>query len=136
MRDASISGFTGAKWEIFQLAGQSNDTTGSVSHHTFPMVSGEVQFVVIDWIMAKADFSMTAAGTKNGAFKKVASLVSTVSQGTPGGALLRDNSNTNIGLFFATITAGAFDINITSDSSANTWNWFANVRILHMMTNT
>jgi hypothetical protein len=135
-RDPNISGFSGAKWDFLQVAGTSNDISGTVSHHTFPMASGEVQLVRIDWIMALPDFSKTAAGQASMAFKKVGNFVSNLNQGTGVlGDTLRDNSNQLLGLALKLLSAGAFDINITSDNSSNTYNWFANVRILHMMTN-
>jgi hypothetical protein len=136
-RDTSISGFTGAKYEFLQVAGQSNDISGSVSHHAFSMVSGEVQLVRIDWIMALPDFSKTAAGQASAAYKKVGSSVSRLSQGTSVvGDVMRDSTASSLGLFLSLLTAGTYDINITSDSTSNTYNWFANVRILRMMTNT
>jgi hypothetical protein len=136
LRDTSISGFTGAKYEFLQVAGQSNDISGSVSHHAFSMVSGEVQLVRIDWIMALPDFSKTAAGQASAAYKKVGSSVSRLSQGTAVvGDVMRDSAASSLGLFLSLLTAGAYDINITSDSTSNTYNWFATVRILRMQTN-
>ena len=133
-RDANISGFTGARWEMYQLAGSSNSTTGSASAATFPIANNEIILIRLDWIMALSDLSKSAAGSLSKAFKKVSSTITTLSTGTPTTDTMKDGSQA-VFMSISNLTASTIDLVVLSDSTANTYNWFANVRVLHMQTN-
>jgi hypothetical protein len=133
-RDANVPGFAGAKWEMYQLAGTSNSTTGATSAATFPIGDNEVILIRLDFIMALSDFSQWAAGGLAKAFKKSGGTISSTSTGTPTADTLRAAPST-VFVSISTLTASTIDLVVGSDSTANTYNWFANVRVLHMQTN-
>ncbi len=114
-RDANLSGFTGARWEMYQLAGSSNNTTGSVSAATFPIANNEIILIRLDWIMAPSDLSKAAAGSLSKAFKKVGSTISTLSTGTPTSDTMKDGSQA-VFMSITNLTASTVDLVVLSDS--------------------
>ena len=99
LRDPSITGFTGAKWELIQKAGQTNDTTGTVSQATFSIAPGEVILLRLEWAMALPDFSKCGAGQLSKAYKNVGGTITSLSTGTPTGDVLKDGGQINTASF-------------------------------------
>jgi hypothetical protein len=118
---------------VYQLAGTSNNT-GAASAATFPIADNEVILIRVDWIMALSDFSQWATGGITKSFVKSGGTISSTTTGT----LTTDTQRaapSSVGVSIASLTSSTVDFVVLSDSSSNTYNWFANVRVLHMKTN-
>lgn len=132
-RDPSVSGFTGAKYDMAQVAGQSNATDTSAVAYTISVASGEIVLLRVDYLMALSDFSKCNAGSVARGVKNVSGTISQVStSGTYTNDAARDHTGTDTVGF--TNSGGNVVIYVQSDSSANTYNYFMNIRILRMKT--
>jgi hypothetical protein len=134
LRDTAISGFTGAMWEVIQVAGQSNATDTSGAAYTLSVSPGELVLLRVDYVVALADLSKCCVGSLSKGYKNIDGTISGI---TTSGAYTSDSVKDNTAAISVGFTnvAGNPVIYVQSDSSSSNYNYFLNIRILHMKTN-